>query len=77
MHEFQVMRPNQSAMTYKIRLGDEPILAPSVSEIDKERLGNRLFYGVCLFEYNPTNEIFQSIIFDGLYRSVRGTHVSE
>ncbi|XP_066935887.1 actin-related protein 8-like [Clytia hemisphaerica] len=29
VHEFQVMRPDQPTMMYKIRLGDEPILAPS------------------------------------------------
>lgn len=28
VHEFQVMRPNEQTMSYKIKLGDEPILAP-------------------------------------------------
>lgn len=33
VHEFQVIRPNQPTMTYKIRLGDEPLLAPVVSHL--------------------------------------------
>ena len=30
VHEFQVMRPNEKILLYKLRLGDEPLLAPVV-----------------------------------------------